>query len=78
MYVCVCVCVWCVCVCVVSNDGVPIAQVPSKLLIQVPRYGKQFKAFEKIIPNVRMSIDDLCASSANNTKSIKTTTQSNL
>ena len=70
---CVCVCV----VCVVSNEGVPIAQVPSKLLIQVPRYGKQFKAFEKIIPNVRMSIDDLCASSANNTKSIRTTTQSN-
>ena len=34
-------------------------QVPSKLLIQVPRYGRQFKAFEKIIPSQRMSIYDL-------------------
>lgn len=40
------------------NGGI---QVPSKLLIQVPRFGKKFQTFQKIIPakslNVAESID---------------------
>ena len=30
------------------------SQVPSKLLIQVPRYGKQFQTFKRIIPGVKL------------------------
>ena len=29
-------------------------QVPSKLLVQVPRYGKQFRAFKRIIPGIKL------------------------
>lgn len=36
------------------------SQIPQKLLVQVPRYGKQFKTFERIIPNKRIDIKDLC------------------
>ncbi len=36
-------------------------QVPSKLLIQVPRFGNKFQTFSKIIPaeiiNVSMNVD---------------------
>lgn len=34
-------------------------QMPSKLLIQVPRFGRQFKTYEKIIPDLKLSITDL-------------------
>ena len=33
--------------------------MPSKLLIQVPRFGRQFKTYEKIIPDLKLSITDL-------------------
>ena len=35
-------------------------QVPQKLLIQVPRYGKQFKTFQGIIPDKCLNIKELC------------------
>ena len=35
------------------------AQEPSKLLIQVPRFGKKFKAFQKIIPNKILDIKEV-------------------
>ena len=34
--------------------------MPQKLLIQVPRYGKQFKTFQRIIPDKHLDIKDLC------------------
>ena len=36
------------------------SQIPQKLLIQVPRYGKQFKTFQLIIPDKRLNIRELC------------------
>ena len=33
--------------------------MPSKLLIQVPRFGRQFKTYEKIIPDLKLSVADL-------------------
>ena len=32
----------------------PFTQVPSKLLVQVPRYGKQFQTYKRIIPGVKL------------------------
>jgi ubiquitin thioesterase CYLD len=34
--------------------------VPQKLLIQVPRYGKQFKTFQRIVPDKCLHIKELC------------------
>ena len=34
-------------------------QVPSKLLIQVPRFGKKFKTFQKIIPSEVLNVADV-------------------
>ena len=39
-----------------------LVQIPSKLLIQVPRYGKQFKTFQRVIPDKRLDIKSLCTS----------------
>lgn len=59
----------------VSQDGVPPAgvsvvppvlssvlfclQVPSCLILQMPRFGKKFKLFDKIIPSLELDITDL-------------------
>lgn len=34
-------------------------QMPSKLLVQVPRFGRQFKTYEKIIPDLKLNVTDL-------------------
>ena len=34
-------------------------QAPSKLLIQVPKFGKQYKTYEKIIPAAKLNVVDL-------------------
>ena len=34
-------------------------QSPSRLLIQVPRFGKQFKTYQKIVPNLSLDVMDL-------------------
>ena len=39
-----------------------LLQVPSKLLIQVPRYGKQFKTYKKIVPALELDISELTES----------------
>ena len=36
-----------------------VFQVPPKLLIQVPRFGKQFKTFEKVVPTLTLNIADI-------------------
>lgn len=36
-----------------------LAQVPSCLILQMPRFGKKFKMFEKIIPSLELDITDL-------------------
>ena len=38
------------------------SQTPSKLLIQVPRFGKQYKTYEKIIPAAKLNVADLIVS----------------
>ena len=37
-------------------------QAPPKLLIQVPRFGKQYKTHQKIIPAVKLNVADLMVS----------------
>lgn len=34
-------------------------QVPSCLILQMPRFGKKFKMFDKIIPSLELDISDL-------------------
>ena len=34
-------------------------QVPSKLLVQVPRYGKQFQTYKRIIPGIKFDTTPL-------------------
>ena len=34
-------------------------QVPSKLLIQVPRHGKKYQSFQKIIPDIQLDISEV-------------------
>ena len=29
-------------------------QVPSKLLVQVPRYGKEFQIYKRIVPGIKL------------------------
>ena len=35
-------------------------QIPHKLLIQVPRYGKRFKTFQRVIPDKTLNVKSLC------------------
>ena len=34
-------------------------QVPSQLLIQVPRFGKKFKTYEKVIPELVINVGEI-------------------
>ena len=36
--------------------------MPSKLLIQAPRFGRDFKFYEKIIPGTKLKVRDLLCS----------------
>lgn len=35
------------------------SQVPSCLILQMPRFGKKFKMFEKIVPSLELDVTDL-------------------
>ncbi|XP_049910334.1 ubiquitin carboxyl-terminal hydrolase CYLD [Epinephelus moara] len=39
--------------------GLKLAEVPSCLILQMPRFGKKFKMFDKIIPSLELDITDL-------------------
>ena len=39
-----------------------ILQVPSKLLIQVPRFGREFKTYQKTIPGLSLKLRGLVSS----------------
>ncbi|XP_044055834.1 ubiquitin carboxyl-terminal hydrolase CYLD isoform X2 [Siniperca chuatsi] len=41
------------------NAGLKLAEVPSCLILQMPRFGKKFKMFDKIIPSLELDITDL-------------------
>uniref|UniRef100_A0A3Q4BNC8 USP domain-containing protein n=1 Tax=Mola mola TaxID=94237 RepID=A0A3Q4BNC8_MOLML len=41
------------------NAGLKLAEVPSCLILQMPRFGKKFKMFEKIIPSLQLDITNL-------------------
>ncbi len=34
-------------------------QVPSKFLIQVPRFGREFQTYKKIVPELKLNIREL-------------------
>ncbi|MBN3314593.1 CYLD hydrolase, partial [Atractosteus spatula] len=40
-----------------------LAEVPSCLILQMPRFGKKFKLFDKIIPSLELDITDLLSDS---------------
>jgi ubiquitin thioesterase CYLD len=46
-----------------SEQSIKFSQIPGKLLIQVPRYGKQFKTFQRIVPDKMLDINSLCNNS---------------
>ncbi|XP_054459070.1 ubiquitin carboxyl-terminal hydrolase CYLD [Anoplopoma fimbria] len=39
--------------------GLKLAEVPSCLILQMPRFGKKFKMFDKIIPSLELDVTDL-------------------
>lgn len=41
------------------HAGLKLAEVPSCLILQMPRFGKKFKMFEKIVPSLELDITDL-------------------
>ncbi|XP_041529690.1 ubiquitin carboxyl-terminal hydrolase CYLD-like [Microtus oregoni] len=41
------------------NSNLKFAEAPSCLIIQMPRFGKDFKMFEKIFPSLELNITDL-------------------
>ncbi|XP_064865251.1 ubiquitin carboxyl-terminal hydrolase CYLD isoform X1 [Oncorhynchus nerka] len=41
------------------SAGLKLAEVPSCLILQMPRFGKKFKMFQKIIPTLELDITDL-------------------
>ncbi|XP_068175031.1 ubiquitin carboxyl-terminal hydrolase CYLD isoform X2 [Antennarius striatus] len=41
------------------SAGLKLAEVPSCLILQMPRFGKKFKMFEKIIPSLELDVTDL-------------------
>ncbi|XP_061634044.1 ubiquitin carboxyl-terminal hydrolase CYLD isoform X2 [Phyllopteryx taeniolatus] len=41
------------------SAGLKLAEVPSCLILQMPRFGKKFKMFDKIIPSMELDITNL-------------------
>ena len=50
-----------------------VSQAPSQLLIQVPRFGKKFKTYSKIVPELKMDIGELLTSPCKSMHSINVT-----
>ncbi|XP_064190251.1 ubiquitin carboxyl-terminal hydrolase CYLD isoform X2 [Anguilla rostrata] len=44
-------------------SGLTLAEIPSCLILQMPRFGKKFKLFDKIIPSLELDISDLLSES---------------
>ncbi|XP_053709343.1 ubiquitin carboxyl-terminal hydrolase CYLD [Synchiropus splendidus] len=42
-----------------QTSGLWLAEVPSCLILQMPRFGKKFKMFEKIFPSLELDVTDL-------------------
>uniref|UniRef100_UPI0037E75E0F ubiquitin carboxyl-terminal hydrolase CYLD n=1 Tax=Semicossyphus pulcher TaxID=241346 RepID=UPI0037E75E0F len=41
------------------SAGLKLAEAPSCLILQMPRFGKKFKMFDKIIPSLELDVTDL-------------------
>ncbi|KAI1888799.1 hypothetical protein AGOR_G00172460 [Albula goreensis] len=41
------------------SGGLRLAEIPSCLILQMPRFGKKFKMFDKIIPSLELDVTDL-------------------
>ncbi|KAG7488291.1 hypothetical protein MATL_G00033130 [Megalops atlanticus] len=46
-----------------QSAGLRLAEIPSCLILQMPRLGKKFKMFSKIIPSLELDITDLLSES---------------
>ncbi|XP_061681396.1 ubiquitin carboxyl-terminal hydrolase CYLD isoform X2 [Syngnathoides biaculeatus] len=46
------------------SAGLKLAEVPSCLILQMPRFGKKFKMFDKIIPSLELDITSLLSEGA--------------
>ncbi|XP_061095622.1 ubiquitin carboxyl-terminal hydrolase CYLD-like isoform X1 [Conger conger] len=44
-------------------SGLALAEIPSCLILQMPRFGKNFKMFDKIIPSLELDISDILSES---------------
>ncbi|KPI94700.1 Ubiquitin carboxyl-terminal hydrolase CYLD [Papilio xuthus] len=42
-----------------ATSGVKLSEVPSTLIIQMPRFGKQYKSYERVLPTPHLDITDL-------------------
>lgn len=43
------------------SNSLKLAEVPSCLILQMPRFGKKFKMFDKIIPSLELDVTELLA-----------------
>ncbi|XP_029003150.1 ubiquitin carboxyl-terminal hydrolase CYLD [Betta splendens] len=41
------------------STGLKLGEVPSCLILQMPRFGKKFKMFDKIVPSLQLDVTDL-------------------
>jgi ubiquitin thioesterase CYLD len=44
-----------------KEQRISFAKAPRQLIIQLPRYGKDFKVYERIYPELHMEVSDICA-----------------
>lgn len=45
------------------HSGLKLAEVPSCFIIQMPRFGKEYKMFSKIVPSLELDVTDLLSDS---------------
>jgi ubiquitin thioesterase CYLD len=44
-----------------KEQRISFAEAPQRLIIQLPRYGKDFKVYERIYPELHLDVSDICA-----------------
>ena len=46
--------------CHIHNYLCIFLQYPLKLFLQLPRYGKKFKSFNRVVPSIKLDVNILC------------------
>ena len=49
------------CTCTNSITFFAYSQAPQRLIVQLPRYGKEFKVYERLYPELHIDVSDICA-----------------